>query len=204
LHDGVGQTLSGLAAGLAALESRSETPGSTFRQQLVDMKMYAMQSVEELHRVIADLRPSLLDDLGLVAALRWYARQYTETLRLAVSVEVQGHIGRLPPETEIVLFRIAQEALANVVRHARANHATVKLTLQGARVLLQIVDDGIGFDPQKAFAESGNARPWGLLGMQERAALVGGSVVIESQPWAGAKVTVEIPVPEHAPQGGRE
>ncbi len=198
LHDGVGQTLSGLAAGLAALESRFQEQGPTTHMQIEQMKTYAMQSVEELHRVVTDLRPSLLDDLGLVAALRWYARQYSETLPLVVTLDVHGKARRLAPEVEIVLFRIAQEALSNVVRHARANRATLRLNLQTEGVTLEVEDDGIGFDPQAAFAASGNSRPWGLLGMQERAALVSGTVDIQSQAWQGSKVTVTIPLQVHA------
>jgi signal transduction histidine kinase len=195
LHDGVGQTLSGLAAGLGALEARQSVQDPLLRQQLENMKKYSMQSLDELHRLIADLRPSLLDELGLVAALRWYARHYGETIAIAVSVEVQGRQRRLPSEIEIILFRIAQEALTNVVRHARANTATIRLNLEGERAILEIEDDGIGFDPGQTFATPGDHRPWGLLGMQERAALVGGSVDIQSKAWQGTKVTVVIPLP---------
>jgi signal transduction histidine kinase len=195
LHDGVGQTLSGLATGLAALESRFHGLDEPARKQMENMKAYAMQSVEELHRVITDLRPSLLDELGLVAALRWYARHYAETLPLTVKVDVQGQTRRLSPEIETVLFRIAQESLTNVVRHARANYATIRLTMDEQRVVLEIEDDGIGFDPPATFSAGGDSRPWGLLGMQERADLVGGAVDVQSQAWKGSKVTVTIPLP---------
>ncbi len=194
LHDGVGQTLSGLAAGLAALESRLQGHDEPAHKQIENMKTYAMQSVEELHRVITDLRPSLLDELGLVAALRSYVRHYAETLPITVNVEIDGPSRRLPPEIETVLFRIAQEALTNVVRHARANGATIRLTTNERQVVLAVEDDGIGFNPTATFAASGNSRPWGLLGMQERADLVGGSVDIQSQAWKGSRVTVTIPL----------
>jgi len=162
------------------------------------MQKYAVQSLDELHRVITDLRPSLLDELGLVAALRWYARHYAETLPISVTVEVVGQSRRLPPEISIVLFRIAQEALTNVVRHARANTATIRLDIDDQRATLDVEDDGIGFDPKKTFDATGVHRPWGLLGMQERAALVGGSVDITSKAWHGSKVTVQIPLPAEA------
>ena len=204
LHDGVGQTLSGLATGLAALESRFQGLAEPQRKQMETMKAYAMQSVEELHRVITDLRPSLLDDLGLVAALRWYARHYAETLPLTVNVDIQGHTRRLPPEIETVLFRIAQESLTNVVRHARSNYATIRLSMNEQQAVLEVEDDGVGFDPTATFAASGDSRPWGLLGMQERADLVGGSVDIQSQAWKGSKVTVTIPLPATAAETERD
>lgn len=205
LHDGVGQTLSGLAAGLAALESRLSGRDSPARPQMENMRKYAIQSVDELHRVITDLRPSLLDELGLVAALRWYARHYGETLPIKVTFELTGQARRLPAEIEIILFRIAQEALTNVVRHARANQAIIHLRIEDHQAVLAVEDDGVGFRPDQAFATTGEHRPWGLLGMQERAALVGGSVEIRSQAWEGTKVHVIIPLPAgDAEQGDRE
>ena len=195
LHDGVGQTLSGLAAGLAALLTRCQNQNNDIHRQMETLQQYALQSLDELHRVITDLRPSLLDELGLVAALRWYARHYGETLPISVDVEVEGLPRRLSSEVEIILFRIAQEALTNVVRHARANKATIRLKIDNAQVILEVEDDGIGFDLVKTFAATGDHRPWGLLGMQERAALVGGTVNIRSERWKGTKVTVTIPLP---------
>lgn len=193
LHDGVGQTLSGLAAGLAALRGRARS-SRAYLQQMANMEKYASRAAEELHSVMSDLRPSLLDELGLVASLRWYAHHYTETLPLQVRVDVKGQVGRLPPDIEIILFRIAQEALTNIVRHARANEAHIELSLDQDSAVLKISDDGIGFEPAKVFAASGEARPWGILGMQERAALVGGSVDIESSAWKGTRVTAKIPL----------
>ena len=195
LHDGVGQTLGGLGAGLGALQARMERANFQELDQVANLQKYAAQSIDELHRVIADLRPSLLDELGLVAALRWYARHYGETLPISVKVEVHGPTRRLPSEIEIILFRIAQEALTNVVRHARANSAVIRLTVQDRQAVLEVEDDGVGFEPESAFAAKGDHRPWGLLGMQERSALVGGSVDITSKAWQGTLVRAVIPLP---------
>ena len=192
--------MSGLNAGLAALESRLQLNDKAQQQQLHNLQRFAVHAVDELHRVISDLRPNLLDELGLVAALRWHARHYGESLPTAVAVEVDGRMRRLPQEIEIVLFRIAQEALTNVVRHARANTATIRLTMEERRAILEVEDDGIGFDLDKTYATTGEHRPWGLLGMQERASLAGGTVEIQSKSWQGTKLTVIIPLPpEEAP-----
>lgn len=195
LHDGVGQTLGGVIAGLGALQTRMERDGLPMHEQVGQMEGYTVQALEELHQLITDLRPTLLDQLGLLAALRWYANRYSEHFPISVEVKAEGAERRLPPEFEIVLFRIAQEALTNVVRHAGARQAAILLQTAAGKVRLEIRDDGRGFDPQTVFAATGNERPWGLLGMQERAALVGGTVEISSQPGQGTTVRISIPLP---------
>ncbi|MBE9508228.1 MAG: ATP-binding protein, partial [Chloroflexi bacterium] len=141
--------------------------------------------------VMADLRPPVLDDYGLVAALRWYGAQLAS--RTSIAVTVQGHelIPRLALPVENALFRIAQEALTNVTKHAQATKATVAVEVDDETVRLIIADDGIGFDPASVTGPDGR-RGWGLLTMAERAEAVGSRFRIESRPGQGTRVIVEV------------
>jgi len=144
----------------------------------------------------------VLDDLGLFSALRWYAERYLAGRGLAVRCEIGELERKLPPETAIALFRIGQEAMNNVVRHAKADSVLIQLAVEGDELRVEIEDDGQGFDPKVAPAD----RPhYGLLGIRERAELLGGTAVIESSPGNGTRVEVRVPIPaEPAPpsQGG--
>lgn len=141
----------------------------------------------EVHRIIHDLRPSLLDDLGLAPAVRWYAASYLEPEGIDVSLEVDEAL-ELPDEVEITTFRIYQEIVTNILRHSKAEHASVELYREDGRVVLAVEDDGVGFAPD---AKSEGA---GLVGIRERAALVGGRVEIDSEPGMGTHVRMEIPL----------
>lgn len=148
---------------------------------------------EEIHRIIHDLRPSLLDDLGLAAAVRWYASRYLEPEGIAVAVEVAEELD-LPEEVEITAFRIYQEIVTNVLRHSGAEHVSVELERRGGRLVLAVEDDGVGFRPDAGGEGAG------LVGIRERAALVGGSVAIDSEPGAGTHIRLEIPLEEIRPE----
>jgi signal transduction histidine kinase len=195
LHDTVGQVLSAIIANLATLENKVCDDHAPARAQVHQMQEYASQALDELHRLITDLRPALLDELGLVAALRWYPHYLGASLPFGVDVQVHGPARRLPPEIEIILFRIAQEALTNVMRHAHATQVTVTLDMRDdSQVTLVVEDNGCGFDVGATLAPTREQRPWGLLGMQERAELVGGTCVIASQLGQGTRVVVTIPL----------
>jgi signal transduction histidine kinase len=149
----------------------------------------------ELRRIIADLRPSQLDDLGLVAALRWYVQAYQQRRGIQAEFVLQGEPARLPAETETVLFRITQEALTNVAKHAEATRVTVSLETEPTQVAVMIADNGRGFDPDNVLQ---NERPhtsgWGLLGIRERTRLIGGVCTIQSTPGQGSRIRVTIPL----------
>jgi signal transduction histidine kinase len=142
----------------------------------------------EIHRIIYDLRPSLLDDLGLSAAMKSYAEDHLIRAGLGVSLEVED---KLPPRPaiEIVIFRIYQELVTNILRHAQAEHVSIELYERDGKLTLEVEDDGVGFDPA---AKSEGA---GMTGMRERAALVNGTIRFDSEPDLGTHVIVEIPVP---------
>jgi signal transduction histidine kinase len=199
LHDGTGQVLTALGLGLAAAsESVKSDPGMAGRQ-LVNLKILSNQALQEVHNVIADLRPSVLYDLGLTPALRGQLQDFESQTRVRAQLVLSGERRRLPLETETVVFRIVQEALTNVARHAAANCVVVNLDFGTDFVMLEIQDDGRGFNPDETLDPGVRRhRGWGLLGMKERVALVGGECQIDSQPGSGTTIRVRIQV------GGKE
>jgi len=150
-------------------------------------------SLWEIRKIIVDLRPSGLDDLGLVPALRAYAQSHLEEAGVAVQMRARQPGQRLAPEVETAVFRIAQEAMNNVVRHASAHQAAITLEQRNGTIFLQVEDDGDGFDAEMVRA-GGTAGGLGLRGMRERASLLGGTLELESRPGAGTKVRAIIPL----------
>ncbi|HKZ51269.1 MAG TPA: HAMP domain-containing protein, partial [Dehalococcoidia bacterium] len=196
LHDETSQALTALAVGMetAALAPEAEKGG--VQQKLTELKELAVETLVDIHRLIYDLRPSVLDDLGLVAGLRWYADSRLQPAGVRARVLVTGEEKRLPAEVESALFRIGQEAISNAARHAHATNVLVSLDFQDSRITLEVEDDGTGFD---VAAVTGSAAPrpgWGILGMQERAVLLEGTLDVVSEPGAGTQVTASIPLGE--------
>jgi signal transduction histidine kinase len=192
LHDETSQSLAVLNMGL---EAATDAIASGKTPRLDEVKALAVRTLEDVHRLILDLRPSVLDDLGLLAAIAWYAERTLESRGIAVRCELEELRSRLPPELETVLFRICQECLTNVARHAQATAVLVQVGQDGDAVRIEIEDDGKGFDPPSA-AERPGRRPWGLMGIRERAELFGGKVTFDSAPGQGTRVLVWIPIPE--------
>jgi signal transduction histidine kinase len=193
LHDDTSQALTVLAMSLERAAAAVEAPED--RTKLEEMKELALGMLDDVHKLIFDLRPSLLDDLGLVAAARWYAESRLVPLGIRVSLETVGEERRLPPEVETALFRAIQEALTNVARHAEAENVAISLEFSPGRVLVEVEDDGRGFDVNAARPEADQTRGLGLLGMQERVSLLGGTIDIRSEPGSGTTVHIEVPVP---------
>jgi signal transduction histidine kinase len=162
--------------------------------QISELRTFSTNALGELRSIIADLRPSILDDMGLAAALKWYVQGYERRRSIATALEVTGKPLRLPVEVETVLFRVTQEALTNVAKHAGASSVKVKLEYTPEQVMLTIEDDGSGFDPRKAIKKGEQPAGWGLLDMQERAALLGGTYRIDSQPGHGTSVQIAVPL----------
>ena len=195
LHDGTGQTLTALGLGLAAAADRLDGDPEAVRRQLADMKTMNAQVLQEVHNVIADLRPSILDNLGLLPALRGHIRTFEQRTGIQAQLLTQGKSARLKPDIETTVFRIVQEALTNVVRHAGAGSVLVQVVFGDSDVRLSVDDDGQGFDVTAALAAADGRAAWGLLGIQERASLVGGAAEIDSRPGQGTTVRVAIPDP---------
>ena len=197
LHDATGQSLTAIALGLRGMESLTVAGNPVPPQQIHEIVTFATNALGELHQLIADLRPSQLDDLGLAAALRWYVQEYERRNQLAIAFVVNGTPSRLPTEYETVIFRIAQEALTNIAKHACATQVTVTLTYSSARICLAVADNGHGFDPatlRSRTARAGQPVGWGLRGIRERALLLGGQCEIHSSPTAGTEIQIEIPL----------
>ncbi len=194
LHDETGQALTAIGLGLRGASTSLNQDVEKAAHQIRQIEGLAAQSLDELRRLIADLRPSHLDDLGLAATLRWFGNEVQNRTGLEVSVEVTGDTRPLTAEMRTALFRIAQESMTNTVKHAKANHVDVRLIYNQTDVVLQVTDDGCGFDMTRT-SESGR-QPWGLEGMRERAALLGGEVHIISVPERGTLVEVYLPYPE--------
>jgi len=151
------------------------------------MKSLAERSVETVRNMALLLRPSMLDDLGLIPALEWQGREVSRSSRIEVEVEAEGVSENLPDETGICLYRLVQEALHNAVRHSEARNARVRIEQSGGRIRLRVTDDGRGFDPSRT-------RGLGILGMEERVRRLGGKLRIQSEPGKGATVEAELPV----------
>jgi signal transduction histidine kinase len=179
LHDDTSQLLAALAIRLQ--NAPPEVSG------LID------QMHETLHRIIVNLRPSVLDDLGLGAAIQWLAEHHLKPAAVAVRCELPDlHESRTRPEIEIAIFRVVQEALTNVARHARASTVLIEGAVEGNRIWIQIEDDGDGFDVRTVRPRADTLRGIGLLGMRERMQIVGGSLQIDSAVGLGTRVYLEV------------
>lgn len=191
LHDELGQSLTALKINLQANARFKNRPVEDVTAENLGIVEDVLQHVR---RLALALRPSMLDDLGLAPALRWMAEQNSERSSIAVAFHAVRLPERLTPEIETACFRIAQEALTNVVRYAKAKHVQIALTQEGESLVLMVQDDGCGFDlaDMKARALSGSSM--GLLGMHERAALIGGVLSIESAPGQGTTVRLRCPL----------
>ncbi|MBU2610246.1 MAG: sensor histidine kinase [Chloroflexi bacterium] len=195
LHDETGQALTAIGMGLRGLSTSMENADKGRAQQnLKQLQELSAHSLNELQRLIGDLRPSHLDDLGLPAALRWYAHDIQERAQIYVRVEINGKERPVSSAVKTALFRIAQEALTNVVKHANARNANINLSYGPNAVRVQVTDDGRGFDTRSM--TSSERISWGLTGMQERATLLGGKFALSSRAGEGTKIEVSIPYQE--------
>ena len=194
LHDATGQSLTAIALGLRGIEAMVANESPVDIKQIRELKLFGTNALGELRQLIADLRPPQLDDLGLVAALEWYIQAFEKRSSIQTDFVVKGKQVRLPSEYETVLFRITQEALTNIAKHANASHTIVKLEMYPREIQLTIKDDGIGFDPEKILNEEGERTGWGLLGIQERTLLLGGQYKIDAAPGRGMQIRINIPL----------
>jgi signal transduction histidine kinase len=190
LHDSVTQTLFSLSLTAESAAALAESDPDRAREQLVTVQRLAAEALKEMRSLIFELRPAELDVDGLVATLRKRIDVLRRVYRKDIELRVRGE-RRLDPSAETHVFRIVQEALHNGLKHSQAERLEVELAMQDGRVLVDVRDDGIGFDPEAAQRRSGRL---GLTSMQERARALGGKLEIRSRPGAGTDVRIEAPI----------
>lgn len=193
LHDETGQVLASLSANLEAaigmLPANAEKPITLIRKaQTISVKL-----LDDIHRLIYQLRPAVLDDFGLVDATRWLVDNSLSTVGISVVFKTTGQQRRLIPQLETTLFRVIQEASTNIIRHALAKNVRIILRFKKKSIEVSIKDDGKGFDVEEAISSNERPRGLGLLGMKERIELMHGTVNIRSQPGCGTEIDIESP-----------
>ncbi len=192
LHDEIGQVLTALKINLHVVRRTAADPLGFHLEESIGIVEHLLDKVRDLS---LDLRPPLIDDLGLCAALRWHVDRQAQRARLAAEFHADECAGELSAETKTACFRVAQEACANVIRHARASKICVSLQRDGAEASLIIRDDGVGFDVDTAQQRGRRGLCAGLLGMYERVSLLGGRFEIKSHPGRGTEVRARFPLP---------
>ncbi len=194
LHDETSQVLTSLLISLAVLEESITTQEA--RDRITETRQLAHQTLRAIRNLSIDLRPSALDDLGLLPALRWYVKEYQQKTNIEVEFHTTGFKDRerLSPEMETALYRVVQESLTNVAKHAQAHKVTIMLREEADAVNATITDDGRGFDVEEIQKMGDQDRGLGLVGMQERALLLDGTATIESGHEHGTVVNVHIPL----------
>jgi signal transduction histidine kinase len=193
LHDQVGQSLTAMGINLDIIRKllAPDTP-EEIMARLDDTRTLVTRTTKRVRQVMVDLRPEMLDDYGILAALRWSAERFTQRTGVAVSVEGEEADCRLPPHVENVLYRVAQEALTNVIKHAQATQVAVSLKMNSQAVRLEVADNGGGFTPGTQVS-SDRGQQWGLALMAERVEGVGGCFRLKSRPRQGCLIIVEVP-----------
>ncbi|MHB8858145.1 MAG: sensor histidine kinase [Thermoleophilia bacterium] len=194
LHDETSQSLTGLVIGIRMVQEIVPETMPELTERLENINDLAHATLNEVHTMAVRLRPSVLDDLGLAAALRSYAKEFSENTGIAVDMQLLGMSQRLLPELETVLYRVVQEALTNVARHSEASQCMVTLRRKDNMIKGTIRDNGQGFDSQKVMMSDEKGRGLGLHGMKERIELVGGSLEFDSRPQDGTTIFIEVPL----------
>ena len=193
LHDAIGQTLTGINVGLAALKIESSAGSRGIDEAISHTQQLVERSMKTVHQFAWELRPTLLDDLGLVPALRSYSRAFSARTGVRVRFASDAGLAQLSSDRTTALFRVAQGALENVERHARAAHVCVRLRSLPGAVRLEVKDNGRSFDVERMETSATN-KHLGLVVMRERVEMVGGAFSIESSPGRGTTVRADIPL----------
>ncbi|MBK7452119.1 MAG: sensor histidine kinase [Anaerolineales bacterium] len=190
LHDETGQSLTAIGMGLRGIANESDSKKRL--NTLTQLQSLTSDSIRELQRIISDLRPAHLDDLGLSSTLRWYSSRVHELTSIHVRIDIEGDEPSLDDAIKITIFRIVQEALNNVIKHSQATTVNVKIHYLQKDVRIHIFDNGIGFEMKEIQNRIGRVS-LGLAGMEERAALLGGGVTVSSRPGYGTEVEAVVP-----------
>ena len=194
LHDQIGQNLTILGVNLNILKSLlPEDTIDFFHSRIGDSLLIVKQTTERVRNIMNNLRSPVLDDYGLVAAIDLYGKQFTARTGLAIKVRGPQQDTHMPPHVENALFRIVQESLTNVLKHAKATEVVINIAVDGGKLSVSVEDDGIGYETDK-LSKSDENHGWGLITMTERALAVGGTCRVQSSPGLGTHVIVEVPI----------
>jgi len=196
LHDETSQVLTSLLLSLKVLEEAIAS--EEVRQRMEETRSLVHQTLRAIRNLSIDLRPSALDDLGLLPALRWYIKEYQQKCKIEVEFIASNFKARLPSELETALYRIVQEALTNTAKYAKATKVRITVVEENGNVSAAISDNGKGFDAQTILKLPWQERGLGLAGMHERAALLNGSLIINTDPGQGSTIQVTIPLTRQA------
>ncbi len=202
IHDGLAQTMANVVLRTEITErmlNRQEI--DSVKEELRDLKGQLRSGLEEVRKIIFNLRPMALDDLGLVPTLRKFIQDYEDKTKIRTKFELYGRECRLPSGMEVAIYRLVQEAFSNVYKHANASYVTLDLTFQTKMVKITVQDNGTGFDVGIVEAKLGKGINFGMIGMQERVELLEGRLDIDSQLGAGTKISMLIPI--GSPEDGR-
>jgi signal transduction histidine kinase len=194
LHDEIGQALTAVKINLNEMEKdipRECKPLIALR--LAESDTLVDQMLEQIHEMSLDLHPTMLEDLGLVPTLRWYGRRFAKRVGVDVTLDAGDMPESMDSDLEINLYRIFQEALTNIAKHAHAKKVVIRLVLEDSTVQLSITDDGTGFNPKRPSGERSGYSGIGLVGMQERVASLQGRLTIESEQGRGTCLLIFVP-----------
>jgi signal transduction histidine kinase len=195
LHDETGQTLTALGMGLRGMSEMITTNRNRAIEQANQLEKLAEDGIEQLQRMVSGLHPPQLDDLGLLAAIRWYTNDIMGRTGISINIINHGNKPSLSSDVRAVVFRIAQEAITNIIRHANATQIDLQLDYLPDSIYLRVEDNGQGFNANEVLSKQpGKPTAWGLMGMVERASLVGGTCNIFSHPGKGTLIEVNVPV----------
>lgn len=192
LHDETCQILTGLAYAVDSAIELADAP--EMQQQLERMRLMTETALDGVHRIIFDLRPAMLDHLGLVPALQWYAETCVNGQGIHFTIHHTGNVRRLPPPIETTLFRVVQEAITNIARHSKAQHAELVFDFADDQIEVRVTDDGVGFDPAGVASAWNGQRGLGLMGMEERMSTIGGEFDLCSAPGEGTTIRLSVPI----------
>lgn len=191
IHDGPAQTMTNLVLRAEICERLLDMDPARAKNELIGLKNVVNTTLQDTRRFIFDLRPMILDDLGLEPTLRRYVQQFTDKFKIEVGVTINGMNGRLPGQIEVAIFRIVQEALTNVAKHAHATHAQVSLDVNGDVIGVTIEDDGSGFNADDS--KLSNPKFRGLATMRQRVEMFGGQLNIDTSPGKGTRISTNLP-----------
>lgn len=199
LHDETGQSLTAIKIALGLLVNELPPSAKSLREQVASLRDQIDQTIDGVRRLSYDLRPSILDDLGFLATLRWYADRFMKRTGIKVELDLLSFEGRLDSEIETAMYRVTQEILTNVARHADAQRTVITLKQESDTLHFIVVDDGKGFDPETVHVGPGCPGGLGLLGIRERVSLLKGTFAIRSAPGQGTMVSITLPLksPKH-------